>query len=62
MNETTNTRKIYDGVDWLALFGFTDDYLGQERLLGLQKTGFSDSWRENLAPTGSRDDHEIGII
>ena len=55
------SRKVYDGVDWLSLFGFSDDYLGQERLLGLQKNGFSESWRENLAPTGTREYHEKGF-
>lgn len=46
-------------VDLLQKFGFSEEYLEQERQLGLQKNRTSEeTWRENLAPAGSREYHE----
>ena len=47
--------------DWLAQLGFSEEYLQNERALGLQKgTNFDndDSWRDSLLPEGSRVYHE----
>ena len=47
-------------VDWLQKFGFSEEYLEQERRLGLQKNLTSgESWRDALAPAGSREYQEL---
>lgn len=42
--------------DWLERLGFSPEYLEQERALGLQKNQRRgvETWKENLAPDGSR--------
>ena len=44
-------------VDYLKLVGMSEEYLERERMLGLQKGGLesAESWRENLAPEGTRE-------
>lgn len=44
--------------DWLARLGFNEEYLLQERALGLQKNRTMESWTENLAAEGTREYHE----
>ena len=42
-----------DVTDHLKMLNFGDEYIDQERSLGLQKMGYdNESWRENLAPAG----------
>lgn len=52
------------GIDWLLESGFTEAYLAQERLLGLQKNRVAsvDSWRDNLNPEDTLVYHEkVGL-
>jgi hypothetical protein len=50
------------GGDWLAQLGFDDEYLLEERALGLQKgrslAANPDNWLSNLAAEGSTQVHE----
>jgi hypothetical protein len=42
-------------MDWLRSLGFNEEYLNEERRLGLQKNrNFQETWTENLQPAGSR--------
>ena len=45
------------GSEWLKKAGFSEDFILQERALGLQKgssyAGREDNWREQLAPEGN---------
>lgn len=50
-------------LDWLKTAGFSEDYLEQERMLGLQGgsapgSGSVDAWTINLAPSGTREYYE----
>lgn len=45
-------------TDWLLKLGFSEDYLNEERALGLQKNRNVDSWLENLLPSGSTQYYE----
>lgn len=50
------------GTDWLQALGFSDQYLLNERALGLQKDralhAMPDNWMQNLAVEGSTMVHE----
>jgi hypothetical protein len=65
-NSTKNTSSIINvssaasGNDWLLESGFSQAYLDQERLLGLQKNRVAslDTWKEGLNPEGTLEYHE----
>lgn len=44
--------------DWLQQVGFDEEYLREERLLGLQKNRNLQNWTENLAPEGTLEAYE----
>eukprot|EP00981_Chlorochromonas_danica_P013205 scaffold5974_cov158-Ochromonas_danica.AAC.6 len=44
--------------DWLQQVGFDEEYLREERLLGLQKNRNLQNWMENLAPEGTLEAYE----
>jgi activating signal cointegrator complex subunit 3 len=44
--------------DFLQKLGFNEEYLKEERALGLQKNRTFESWTENLAPPGTREYYE----
>lgn len=49
------------GEDWLQRMGFSEEFLTQERALGLQKGNGPinrENWTENLAPAGTHEFHE----
>lgn len=54
MNEAIEAS-LNQSQDWLQKLGFSPEYIEQERALGLQKNqNRNETWRENLAPDGSR--------
>jgi hypothetical protein len=47
------------GTDWLLDAGFSEEYLEQERMLGLpSNAAIPESWLQNLAPEGTLEYHE----
>jgi activating signal cointegrator complex subunit 3 len=55
MNEAIEAS-MQQSQDWLERLGFSSEYLEQERALGLQKNQRRgiDTWKDNLAPDGTR--------
>ena len=54
-------NNVSTGSDWLRRAGFSEEYILQERALGLQKgSAFTtnENWRDNLAPAGTLEYHE----
>ncbi len=56
VSETSGSER--GQYDFLQRLGFNEDYLREERALGLQKNRTFESWTENLAPTGTREYYE----
>jgi activating signal cointegrator complex subunit 3 len=61
LQESALQTSSLGSADWLQSIGFSEDYLLQERALGLQKGRFPakfENWTENLAPEGTLQYHE----
>jgi hypothetical protein len=56
--EESFAQESSNNNDWLARLGFTEQYLQEERALGLQKNQKFQSWTEGLAEAGSRQYYE----
>lgn len=59
-SKSSKSTSLNNSMDWLLESGFSEAYLHQERLLGLQKNRVAsiDTWKDNLAPEGTLEYHE----
>ena len=63
-SQSNNDPRPPGAIDWLLESGFSESYLAQERLLGLQKNRLAstDTWKDNLNPEDTLVYHEkVGL-